>query len=495
MDPGEKTMAEVFRDNGYRTGCFGKWHNGAHYPYTPNAQGFDEFTGFKAGHWSNYFNTTLDHNGDTLKTDGFITDVLTDRAIGFIQQNQQRPFFCYIPYNAPHTPYQVRDKYYNRFINKLNIPDEKENRKRSTIYGMVENLDYNIGRLLDKLKELKLLDNTIVIFLTDNGPNGNRFNGYMRGKKGSVHEGGVRVPCFIYWKGRINGGKVLSGSAAHIDLLPTLVGLCNLTFQNHRPIDGIDLSGYLLDPSKNELPEREIFTHQNQGTHVLAYPGAVRTNKYRLIVTGDNKYNLFDMKNDPGEIKDISDQKAELSQELYDDYENWLNEVRENAMKDRRIPIGYDESPVTALPAHEALITSGLSYKANAYGWAHDWLIDWDSTKDTISWKLDVVAGGTYEIFLQYNCRKENVGSEIKAAYEEESVNKKLDIPFHSDILPYHDRVIREAEAFEKNWKLFPVGRISMEKGVGELHISAVKIPAGKVAELKGAVIKKLISN
>ena len=115
MDSDETTIAELFKANGYNTGIFGKWHNGQHYPNRPNDQGFDEFLGFCAGHWSNYFDTELDHNGKMEKTKGYITDVLTNAALAFMSDNKDKPFLCYIPYNAPHSPHQVPDKYFNKY--------------------------------------------------------------------------------------------------------------------------------------------------------------------------------------------------------------------------------------------------------------------------------------------------------------------------------------------------------------------------------------------
>ncbi|MGK2863175.1 MAG: sulfatase-like hydrolase/transferase, partial [Chitinophagaceae bacterium] len=187
MDTEETTLAELFKANGYNTGIFGKWHNGEHYPNRPNDQGFDEFLGFCAGHLSNYFSTDLNYNGKDVKTKGYITDVLTDAALKFIEANKQSPFFCYIPYNAPHTPHQVPDKYFNKYKAK-GLDNEL-----ASIYGMVENVDDNIGRLVHFLKKNQLEENTIIIFMSDNGPNGIRYNGAMKGIKGSVHEGGVRV--------------------------------------------------------------------------------------------------------------------------------------------------------------------------------------------------------------------------------------------------------------------------------------------------------------
>jgi arylsulfatase A len=492
MDPDEKTIAEIFKDNGYVTGCFGKWHNGAHYPYTPNAQGFDEFIGFKAGHWSNYFDTILDDNDDTLHTEGYITDVLTEKALQFIQKNRDHPFFCYIPYNAPHTPYQVPDAYFNRFIHKLHIGDSVTNIKRSTIYGMCENIDDNVGKLMNELDQMGLNENTIIVFMTDNGPNGDRYNGNMRGKKGSVHEGGVRVPCYFYWKDRIEGGKKVYGLAAHIDILPTLVNLCNLGFTPENPLDGIDLSAYLLNDQKTNIPDREIYNHQNQGAQLMMYPGAIRTPQYRFVVTGDQQYSLYDMQEDPAEKKDISNLHPDLSEKLYTKYVDWFNEVKIPAAAKREIPVGYEKSPITYLPAHEANISRGLSYEANINGWAHDWIINWDQPGDTISWNIQVVDQGEFEFHIQYNTEPSEAGSEISLMAGEQTISHQITHPFYSPVHPHHDRLVREVEAFEKDWGYQNLGKLKLEKGNYHLKLFATQVASREVAEVKGLLVKKL---
>jgi arylsulfatase A-like enzyme len=219
----EVTLAEIFRDAGYATGCFGKWHNGRHYPMHPNGQGFDEFVGFCGGHWNNYFDTELEHNGEPLRTEGYITDVLTDHALAFIESHAKGPFFCYVPYNAPHSPWQVPEAYWSRFQNHPDLDEEAK-----CAYAMVENLDDNIGRLLAGLDARGLSEQTIVLFLTDNGANSDRFNAGMRGRKGSAHEGGTRVPLFVRWPGVIPSGTVIRPIAKHVDLFPTLRELCGL---------------------------------------------------------------------------------------------------------------------------------------------------------------------------------------------------------------------------------------------------------------------------
>ncbi|HYI76741.1 MAG TPA: arylsulfatase, partial [Chryseolinea sp.] len=278
MDTEENTLAELFKANGYKTGIFGKWHNGQHYPNRPNDQGFDEFLGFCAGHWSNYFNTDLTHNGKPIKTKGYITDVLTEAAIKFIEKNNEKPFFCYIPYNAPHSPHQVPDKYFNKYKAK-GLNDEI-----ASIYGMVDNMDENIGRILDHLKKSNLDKNTIVIFLSDNGPNGTRYNGHLKGIKGSVHEGGMKVPFFIKWQDVIPSEKMVSTPSAHIDIYPTLLELCKLQPTSGKPIDGITLASFILKSGNENKLDRNLFTHVNFMTlPVTADAGGFRSDLYRFV--------------------------------------------------------------------------------------------------------------------------------------------------------------------------------------------------------------------
>ena len=182
----ETTLAEVFKANGYATGCFGKWHNGSHYPQNPLGQGFDEFTGFCAGHWNNYFEPFIETNGKQIQASGYLTDILTDSAMSFVRRNKNRPFFCYVPFNTPHTPFIVPQKYFDKY-KALGYSD-----RLATTYGMVENIDDNVGRLLTTLDEEGLTENTLVIFMTDNGPNFTRYNGNQKGRKAWVNDGPSR---------------------------------------------------------------------------------------------------------------------------------------------------------------------------------------------------------------------------------------------------------------------------------------------------------------
>lgn len=190
MDLDETTIAEVFRDAGYATAAFGKWHNGSQPPYHPNARGFDEFYGFTSGHWGNYFDPPLDHNGRIVRGNGYVTDDFTDRAIRFIEDHRAEPFFVWVAYNTPHSPMQVPDRWWSRLAadpiaQRHRDPEREQPDHTRAALAMVENIDWNVGRMTARLAELGLEKDTIVIYLTDNGPNGWRWNGGMKGRKGS----------------------------------------------------------------------------------------------------------------------------------------------------------------------------------------------------------------------------------------------------------------------------------------------------------------------
>ena len=202
LNADEMTVADVFKSAGYATGAFGKWHNGTQSPYHPNDRGFDEFYGFTSGHWGHYFSTLLDHNGKKVRGQGYEVDDFTDHALTFIEKNRSQPFLCYVSYNTPHSPMMISDEFYDKFKDldpnmKHRAPNKEDVMMTRAALAMCENIDWNVGRVLKKLDQLKLREDTIVIYFSDNGPNSWRWNDRMKGRKGSVDEGGLRSPLHI----------------------------------------------------------------------------------------------------------------------------------------------------------------------------------------------------------------------------------------------------------------------------------------------------------
>jgi arylsulfatase A-like enzyme len=320
LNLGEQTIADTLKAAGYKTGAFGKWHNGTQWPYHPNARGFDEFYGFTSGHWGSYFDAPLDHNGQVVQGRGFITDDLTDHALQFIEANRRRPFFCYVPYNTPHSPMQVPERFWKKFatadlkLRNRNPQQESPDFTRAAL-AMCENIDWNVGRILRRLDELELAENTIVIYFSDNGPNGWRWNGGMKGRKGSTDEGGVRSPFLIRWPGRIPAGTRIPQIAGAIDLLPTLENLAGVPSANGKPLDGIDLAP-LLTGTARDWPDRMIFSHW--GGKV-----SVRTQRHRLDAAGK----LFDMRSDPGQDRDIAKEQPDIAARLSKAAAEWRDEM------------------------------------------------------------------------------------------------------------------------------------------------------------------------
>ncbi|WP_373514225.1 sulfatase-like hydrolase/transferase, partial [Persicitalea sp.] len=236
----ETTIADAFKKAGYATAAYGKWHSGMQYPYHPNARGFDDYYGFCSGHWGDYFSPMLEHNGAITQGEGFLVDDLTDHAMAFMEKNKDQPFLVYVPYNTPHAPMQVPDRWWDEFKNKplaMRAEDGLEEDLDFTraALAMCENIDWNVGRIVQKLQDLKLEDDTIILYFSDNGPNSYRWNGGMKGRKGSTDEGGVRSPLVMQYPKMIQRGTKIQEITSVIDLLPTLVDMAGISFQPPKP--------------------------------------------------------------------------------------------------------------------------------------------------------------------------------------------------------------------------------------------------------------------
>lgn len=461
MAADEQTIAEVLQNAGYDTGCFGKWHNGKQFPNDPIGQGFGTFFGFKAGHWNNYFDSTLIDGGKQIETDGYITDVLTDAADDFISGDRQRPFFCYVPYNAPHTPWQIPDRWFDQYAGKgLDRPTQ-------SAYAMVSCIDHNVGRLLKTLEETGQSENTIVVFLTDNGPNGKRYNGNMRGAKGSVHEGGCRVPLFIKWPGKLKPHDV-DRIAAHVDLLPTLMGLCGIAFEQTQPLDGRSLVPLLTvkDGGVPDWPDRNLYTYRRTGTGSIR--GAIRNQRFRFVV--EKQAQLYDMQVDSSQKTDISKTFPEVFKKLEGDWNQYVSEVGAMSGKVSSIPI--DRPPVGGieLPAVEAKFEAPVKFY-NGQGWAHDWLTNISSAGQIVRWDLDVMTSGTYEVRLKYAWQGE--GRQPVVALVGDGVDgrsKKL-AAFGKDQIERPERDTSKGKRWMRDFKAVSLGPMSLSRGPSTISL------------------------
>lgn len=493
FDLSERTIGDAFQAAGYRTAAFGKWHSGMQAPYHPNARGFDEFYGFCSGHWGNYFSPMLELNGEIVKGDGFIVDDLTQHAIDFMERDRENPFFIYLPLNTPHSPMQVPDEDWQKFEGKEIVPDPRpENAKKEDVQhtraalALCENIDDNVGRLLDALERLSLSENTIVVFFCDNGPNGSRFNGGLRGRKGAVHEGGLRSPCLIRYPSKIPAGQTVGGIAGAIDLFPTLADLCDVEVgATAGPLDGISLIDGLREP-KSKPSERLIFT---------AWSGkySVRSNRYRYHANGD----LFDIVADPGETRSVAEDQPVATARLKQALEDWVKETkpRDRSHSEEQVfPVGHPDHPSTQLPARDAQATGEIR-RSNRFP-NSSYMTHWHSTEDAMTWDVDVLAGGRFDVEVFYACPESAVGTQLHLEWKQGDTESATDSvvtesnpsgPIHLD----KDRSKR-AESDEKDWKKMPLGKIDLSKGRGRLSLTCPRI-MGEDGETRGVEIRLMM--
>lgn len=410
MHPDETTLAELLAANGYRTGIFGKWHLGDNYPLRAMDQGFQESLVLNGGGigqpsdpvgGESYFDPLLRRNGEWVKTKGYVSDVITDAALQFISENRQRPFFTYLAFNAPHTPLEVPAEKYAKY-KALNLkaadftapghplPAGFDADTTAKIYGMVENIDDNVGRLLAKLDEFKLADNTVVIFLTDNGPQQPRYNAGMFQRKGTVYEGGIRVPFFVRAPGRFAAGRKVLEPAAHIDVVPTLLDVCGVKKPALVKFDGVSLLP-LLKGERARLADRTLFTQWHRGDAPEIYRAfAARNRQYKLLQpAGQNdgawqpRFKLYDLERDPLETNDLAADRPEVVAQLKQAYAAWFKDVTgaRDYTSPARIFLGATQENPVRLTRQD---WRGPQASWDAQGLGH--------------WEINVARAGKYEV-------------------------------------------------------------------------------------------------
>ncbi|MEX2287454.1 MAG: arylsulfatase [Planctomycetaceae bacterium] len=390
----EVTMAQAFADSGYRTGIFGKWHLGDNYPYRPQDRGFHEVlihggggVGQTPDYWGNdYFDDTYLHNGQYEKFSGYCTDVWFKAAEKFVEQNRDRPFFAYIAPNAPHAPYLVDKKYSAPFRN-AGLPSPL-----AEFYGMIANIDENMARLESTLVRLGMVENTILIFTTDNGTaaGNDGFNVGWRGMKGSEYEGGHRVPCFIRWPaGHFNGDGAVGSLTAHVDFLPTLIDLCRLKRPANVQFDGVSLVPLFNAPVEKTLG-RTLFVHSQRIENPEKWRQcAVMTDHWRLV----NGKELFEMGPDLEQTHDVALLHPDVMRQLRGEYEKWWADISTRFDEYVRIELGSPQANPTSLTCHD------WHAPIEQIPWTHQ-LIE-KSPNANGFWAVDVLRDGRYEITLR----------------------------------------------------------------------------------------------
>ena len=487
MRPEEVTIAEKLRAGGYRTGLFGKWHNGEQFPLLPTGQGFDEFLGFTAGHFNSYFDPELIRGTQPEKTKGYMTDILTDAAIDFMTRNRDQPFFCYVPYNAPHSPHQVPDHHFERFRSQ-GLPD-----LLAAIYAMCTHVDENFGRLLDALDRLGLRENTLVIFLTDNGPTDTpRFNAGLRGVKQSPHEGGTRVPLFLQWPARWREPRLVPQIAAHIDLYPTLLELSGIATQPGEPkLDGTSLVP-LLDGSAAPWPERLLFTQHSGPVQPQPFPGAVRSQRYRAVREGGEPaaWQLYDMLVDPEQKNDLASTFPERLQPLTEAYETWWRDVTAPGFAFAPIPIGHREHDPVRLFAQQATLTGGVRTFI-PQGFHHTWVTGWTGPDQRISFPVRVARPGRFEVTLVYGCDPKNAGATVRVANREAALEAVVP-PAPAPRLPLPHRGPPSNIFIDRSWSRMTVGTLTLAAGDDTLTLTSLRPAGAEVMDLKEVELRRV---
>ena len=475
----ETTIADVFKTAGYATAAFGKWHNGTQSPYHPNDRGFDEYYGFTSGHWGHYFSPPLDHNGKKVRGKGYVVDDFTDHALKFIEEQRNESFFVYLPYNTPHSPMMISDEFYDRFKNLDPAMKHRDLEKEDVMMtraalAMCENIDWNVGRVLKKLDELKLRDNTIVAYFCDNGPNSWRWNAGMKGRKGAVDEGGLRSPLHIRWPAKIKPGIKVTQVTAAIDLLPSLSALAGIATRTAKPLDGRSFDKLLLKESA-KLPPRDLFS-------VWRKKSTVRTERFRLDSTGK----LYDIPKDRGQNRDVSKKHPRETARLRKALTKHKQEMDalNKRFANRPFTVGYAKS--TTLPARDGIPHGTIQRSSKAPN--NSFFQNWTSTDDSITWDIEVGQAGEYQATVYYTCAKGDVGAQIHLSTVGRNADSTEQIVAEAFDPPLYDKSkerVEKSHYFVKDFKPLKMdGPIKLGKGRTTLRLRAAKITGQEVIDV-----------
>ncbi|TWT63757.1 arylsulfatase [Rubinisphaera italica] len=392
----EVTLGQLFKDGGYATGMFGKWHLGDNYPYRPEDRGFTEVLRHGGGgvgqtpdYWNNaYFDGHYWHNSKPVPVEGFCTDVFFDYAKRFIkaQKKADKPFLAYIATNAPHGPMHSPVEF--------SEPYEDQNVGLANFYGMIANIDENVGKLRAFLDEEGLTENTIFIFTTDNGTSsGSRvFNADMRGAKGSEYDGGHRVPFFLHWpEGGFTESRDVTPITAHVDVVPTLLEFCGVSAPSNLKFDGVSIVP-LLKGTATDWKDRILVTDSQRVKDPIKWrKSAVMTSDWRLI----NGEELYDIKNDVGQKSNVATGNPEVVERLREFYEDWWKELEPTFAQSTAIYLGHPADNPARLTSHDWITTQMTPWNQQQIRGAMN------GPQNTGFWNVKITEAGSYEIRLR----------------------------------------------------------------------------------------------
>ncbi len=393
----EVTIGQMLKDAGYQTGMFGKWHLGDNYPYRPEDRGFTEVYRHGGGGvgqtpdvWDNaYFDGGYFHNGKIVKAKGFCTDVFFEQAHKFIRKcaGQKQPFFAYISTNAPHGPFHCPQKYLDMY--------EGQSGRIASFFGMITNIDDNLGATRKLLEELDIHDDTIFIFTTDNGTASGRqvFNAGMRGQKGSEYDGGHRVPLFLHWPRGGMAKKYFVDTLCHaVDIAPTLLDLVGASKPAKVKFDGVSIKA-LLDPAtKVQWPDRMLVTDSQRVRDPIKWrKSSVMSQQWRLV----NGTELYEIGKDPGQARNVAKDHPGQVARMRAFYDKWWAELEPTFAETTELHVGHPDHPVVSLTSHD-WIQNGLT------PWNQGHIRRGPSKKGKIRhdghWALKVLKSGTYQV-------------------------------------------------------------------------------------------------
>ncbi|TWT91522.1 arylsulfatase [Stieleria varia] len=474
----EITVAQLLHSSGYRTGLFGKWHLGKYPGYQPQDRGFDEFFGHYHGHIERYeFPNQVYHNGRPVEARGYVSDLFTDAAIDFIDhahQKQDGPFFCALMYNAPHSPFLLDTSHFGQPEGDVTLTKYLERGlpiREARIYALVERVDQNIGRLLQRLDELGISNDTLVVFTSDNGGVSKFWKGGMKGNKSGSYEGGVRAPCFVRWPKRIAPGRVVNAQTSHVDWLPTFCELAGAEPPSDRPIDGKSLVS-LFRGEATETHHRYVYHTWDRYVPNPDKRWGISDDRWKLLCQLPSgvepsrlRWQLYDLSVDPGETNNLIKDHPAVVERLRNEFVRWFEEVTQGqTYQPIAIPVGAEE-PTEMEPSWATTSGDNIEYVFDGYDW--DTIESWRSPGETATWRLQVSEAGNYRVHLIYGCRPVDAGGHVELRAGESSIRHQV-------------IATATADQFESR----DVGEIELSRGPVEFAASVIDCPGTELMRL-----------